>query len=61
MANNLKIDAKFVKHLIQEEVFMKHFCECISNLEANIVPGFQIIFMKIVPNFLYYKRQWSGS
>jgi hypothetical protein len=47
MSNNLKVDAKFVKHPTQEGVFMKYFYSkdddaCINNLEVNIVPGFQI-------------------
>ncbi|MDR0762806.1 MAG: cupin domain-containing protein [Campylobacteraceae bacterium] len=47
MANNFKVDAKFIKHPTQEGVFMKHFYgkddnACLNNLEVNIVPGFQI-------------------
>lgn len=47
MADNLKMDANFVKHPTQEGVFMKHFfCkednDRLNNVEVNIVPGFQI-------------------
>jgi len=48
MSNNLKSDARFVKHPTQEGVFMKHFYgkdetdDRLNNLEVNIVPGFEI-------------------
>jgi len=49
MCKNFKTDAFFVKHPVNEGVFMKHFFSKdetdgqLNNVEVNIVSGFQIV------------------